>query len=367
MANVFIYIIGKIFSEIFSRAEKDDSENWCFPDEREDRFFNKHKDLFEKLEKFRKRQYKSYRFRKVISPFLVVIPFVSLISVCIYFDSIPAYYNYFEITAVLGFTSYFVLIGFVYSFIVSPKRKYERAYKKSFLPRVLRLFGDFSYSHAPKNAIDSHKLFFETAIVPHHNACIVEDHFEGRYKSAFIKFTEIKLMAKSSNLYESEAYVFKGLAILIDIGSKRFFGRTVLCPYRKNLYGELTEHWGLKRVKLVDPEFEKMFNAFGADQVEARYLLDPMIMERLKDLHSECDTGGLLVSFYDNKVFIMMSSSHNHFEPAPLHISARNEQSILRIKKEIEDVLSIIDRLSLYDPQKVHEEKASGNTKSGAA
>jgi len=37
----------------------------------------------------------------------------------------------------------------------------------------------------------------------------------------------------------------------------------------------------MKRVGLVDPVFEKIFEAYGTDQVEARYLLTPTFMQRL--------------------------------------------------------------------------------------
>ena len=37
---------------------------------------------------------------------------------------------------------------------------------------------------------------------------------------------------------------------------------------------------GLESVKLEDPKFEKLFDVYGNDQIEARYLLTPSFMER---------------------------------------------------------------------------------------
>lgn len=41
---------------------------------------------------------------------------------------------------------------------------------------------------------------------------------------------------------------------------------------------------GMERVRLVDPKFEKLFEVFSTDQIEARALLHPAFMERLMTL-----------------------------------------------------------------------------------
>lgn len=364
--DVTARISWKVFSEIFSRETKFDDKDWYFPQVSEEGFLKENKALFSSIEKSRAELHKVYSFRKKIAPYFIVFPVAFfLILYLLYVPKTDFFEEIVQFTAIFFGPLFFAaLVGVVYSYVIGPKLEYTLLYKNSFLPKLAKLFGDFSYTYLPEGGIDSAK-FRETMILPKHRDCFVEDLFEGKYKNISIKFFKLKLLAPEEADRDKNV-AFKGLGIFIDTGPKHFLGNTVLCPYRRNLHGEIKEHWRLRRVKLVDPKFEKMFNAFGSDQVEARYLLDPLMMDKFKDLHSECDTGGLSASFYDNKVFIMMSSSHNHFEPAPLHISARNEQSILRIKKEIEDVLSIIDRLSLYDPQKVQEQKASENTKLGA-
>ena len=41
------------------------------------------------------------------------------------------------------------------------------------------------------------------------------------------------------------------------------------------------------RVKLENPDFEKTFDVYSTDQIEARYLLSPSMMERLLALDRE--------------------------------------------------------------------------------
>jgi len=53
-----------------------------------------------------------------------------------------------------------------------------------------------------------------------------------------------------------------------------------------------------------------------------------------------------------------VASRHNHFEPADLHIPASDPDSLLEMKREIGQILSIIDKLRLYDPHEIHESAA---------
>ena len=43
---------------------------------------------------------------------------------------------------------------------------------------------------------------------------------------------------------------------------------------------------GLRKVGLEDPHFEKIFEVFGDDQVEARAILTPVFMEELVALET---------------------------------------------------------------------------------
>jgi hypothetical protein len=59
----------------------------------------------------------------------------------------------------------------------------------------------------------------------------------------------------------------------------------------------------------------------------------------------------MTAAFYDDRVLIMIASKVNHFEPADIYTPATHEESLLAMREEIAQILSIVDRLSLYDPQ----------------
>lgn len=282
------------------------------------------------------------------------------------------------ITPVLGFLDYWLLflrsvsdddsgagltavaLGGLYAWVTSPKRQYAKAYKEKILPEIAKLFGDFYYDI--KGQISLGKVW-KSKIMPKHDRYRSEDYFSGQYKGVEIEFSEIHLETEHRNSKGSRRYktVFKGLAILLDMKSKKFYGHTTLQRDAGKISEWFKEKTGnLKRANLVDPEFEEMFDVYTNDQVEARYLIDPLMIERLKGLQEEYNGDGITAAFYESKMLVLIQSRHNHFEPADLSVPASDPASILSMKREVGEILSLIDRLSLYDSNVIHEQQAVG-------
>ncbi len=239
-----------------------------------------------------------------------------------------------------------VALGGLWGWVSLPKRQYAQAYKTQILPDIARLFGNFDYDVKGKIPMEAMK---PSKIVPEHTRYNSEDMFSGEYKGVGIHFSEIDLKKKSG---KSTVTVFKGLAVFLTQGTKRFHGHTMLIKDQGKIGGWLKKQTSsLQRADLVDPEFEKMFDVFTSDQVEARYLIDPAIIENLKALHKEYGGDKMMAAFYDDHVLILIGSKINHFEPASIHTPATDPESLLAMKREIGQILSIVDRLSLYDPK----------------
>ncbi|MBI1301670.1 MAG: DUF3137 domain-containing protein [Alphaproteobacteria bacterium] len=312
-------------------------------------FLEKSKAHLESLEYIRKNKFKTYQRRKKI-----------------------AYPTAFILTPITGYIDYwllmlqrgnddggagltFLVLGGLYWWMTQPKREYRKAYKEEMLPKIAQLFGNFMYFIDGRISVDKMK---PSKILPHHDRYEAEDYFTGQYRGVNIEFSEVDFQQKRRS--KNRTYyitVFKGLAVLLDMKSKKFYGHTII-DRNKNKISEWFKEKSssLKRANLVDPQFEKMFDVYTNDQVEARYLIDPVMMEKLKGLYEEYDGETMMASFYGSKMLILIQSKHNHFEPADLEIPATDPRSILNMKKEIGEILSLIDRLSLYDPMAVQEQ-----------
>ncbi|HUX56652.1 MAG TPA: DUF3137 domain-containing protein [Bacteroidales bacterium] len=66
-------------------------------------------------------------------------------------------------------------------------------------------------------------------------------------------------------------------------------------------------------IKLEDPEFEKEFCVYGDDQIEARYILSPALMQRIVEFKRKWNTK-VYLSFRDSKVYIAIKLNKNLFE-----------------------------------------------------
>ena len=312
----------------------------------EQEFLDQCKTYLEKLETVRLDKLKNYKWRKKIS-----IPIASVLTpVCGYIDYWLLMLQRGSDDGLAGLTV--IALGALYQWVTSPKRQYARAYKKEMLPKIIELFGDFSYDL--KGRIDEF-ISKKSKIFPRYDRYESEDYFSGSYKQTNIEFSEINLkQRRRSGKRTRYVTVFKGLAVLLSVNSKRFYGHTIVDKNKSK-----TSEWfkekstKLKRANLVDPKFEDIFDVYTNDQVEARYLIDPIIMDQFQALEKEYDGKGITAAFYEDKLFILIPSDHNHFEPMDIFTPATDIKSVLSMKREVQQILSLVDHLSLYDPLKV--------------
>lgn len=305
-------------------------------------FFQAALPKLEKLESLRRVKFATYKIRKKWGITLATI----LTPVCGWLDWLLIRMQSGDDGAA-GVTVFF--LGALYWWVTQPKRQYALAYKKNILPGIARLFGDFSYKADGKIPIEVLK---SSGIVPAHNRYESEDYFTGSYKGITINLSEIHLERRSSNGKQTTyVSVFKGLAILIDMPRQKFHGHTVLMQ-DVNGWGKWFQemYLNLDHANLVDPEFEKAFDVYTNDQVEARYLIDPSMIENLKDMRDIYKAQTFSAAYYDHRVLVLLPSKYNYFEPAEIDVPATNPDAIVRMKEELGRVLDLVDYLQVYEP-----------------
>lgn len=105
----------------------------------------------------------------------------------------------------------------------------------------------------------------------------------------------------------------------------------------------------MQKVKLEDVSFDKQFSVYTKDQVEARYLLTPTFMERLKHLETSFGTRGIKCSFFDDCIMFAISSKKDLFELGSLYKSLKSKKSVEEFYNEIQSVQNMIDYLKLNE------------------
>ncbi|MBP3687378.1 MAG: DUF3137 domain-containing protein [Alphaproteobacteria bacterium] len=97
----------------------------------------------------------------------------------------------------------------------------------------------------------------------------------------------------------------------------------------------------IQEVLLEDVVFSKKWKVMGTDQVEARYVLTPALMERLLKV-KKCFHGNKLdFAFYDNKLLIAVSTNKDMFETTFLLQKAASYHKVNEVVSQLFAVCSV--------------------------
>ena len=210
-------------------------------------------------------------------------------------------------------------------------KNFRKEYKEKIIARLAG-FADEGLVYTPDGAVPQHE-FVKSKIFPYScDKYSGEDHFSGKIGKTEIVFSEVTAKHRSksgSGSSQKDEYntFFRGLFIIADF-NKHFKTHTVVLPdTAEKLFGKFGQKLQAmapdrgELIKLEDPRFEKEFCVYGDDQVEARYILTPALMERILAFKKKWDTR-VYLSFLDSKVYIAISMYKNLFELRPFKPAA---------------------------------------------
>ena len=133
---------------------------------------------------------------------------------------------------------------------------------------------------------------------------------------------------------------FSGSVLVCEF-YKKFSGQTIVASRTLN-----TKFLGEKE-RMDDTLFNDEFRVFTDDKVEARYLLTHAFMARLRELKIKYAAQmGVSAAFMDDKFYLFLNGAENKFETTLFSLPP-SLYEVKQIKKEISELLSIIDELNL--------------------
>jgi len=165
-----------------------------------------------------------------------------------------------------------------------------------------------------------------------------EDQMWGAAHGAEFNSIEVHLERKGDKSWHT---VLRGQMMTISF-PRKFLGRTVVLRDKGFLQGK--KKGDMKRVGLVDPVFEKIFEAYSTDQVESRYLLDPVFMQKLIDLERSVDGKNIRFGFIEGQLLIVVETP-NRFEAGSMFKPLTAPDRTQKILNEIGAVYDVIDGL----------------------
>lgn len=185
----------------------------------------------------------------------------------------------------------------------------------SFNPERRKLSGE----EVLKGEIFPHTIFYPEGFY-------AEDFIEGKISNINIRFFEIsgkdalKPITKDSNGRSAidlggfpwETFSFYGMLGEVDF-NKSFKGHTLVLPKARVRQSQWMRASGRERIRLEDPEFERYFSVFGADQITARYILSTALMKRITDYRKKIGRQ-IFLSFTKNKLHVAIAHRKDRFE-----------------------------------------------------
>ncbi|MEM7730127.1 MAG: DUF3137 domain-containing protein [Pseudomonadota bacterium] len=168
-----------------------------------------------------------------------------------------------------------------------------------------------------------------------------EDAVSGEVRGAAFTAVEATLHRPNKNSRNKGAIQqeFHGQLIVMDFPT-RTFGRTVVYPDKGVMNWKRRD--GLKRVGLVDPTFERMYEAYGTDQVEARVILNPTFMQQMTNLKTALLGRDATFAFDTNRLFIAIKT-RNRFEAGSMRRSLDDPERAQRLLTEASAILHLIE------------------------
>lgn len=224
--------------------------------------------------------------------------------------------------------------------MASPQRDYTRLYKSRVLPQLAAQFGDLSYQQASHDVV--HRLRAQR-ILPECDAVEADDEIAGTYRQLPLSIVEARLRQRSG---DSSRTVFDGL--LLELTLPRALSGTTVVLADAGPLANLKARWrsdGMTAVRIDDPEFERRYEVYGSDQVEARALLTPAFMSRFLALASRSGFSLPGAMAIGNRLIIALPKGvgmGDLFEP-PVFWKPAGGEALVTLTRDIRAVLATAD------------------------
>ncbi|MFH0861999.1 MAG: DUF3137 domain-containing protein [Candidatus Altiarchaeota archaeon] len=252
---------------------------------------------------------------------------------------------FFAGVAVIGFGNGMVTKG------------YRKDYKDQVVGKVVK-FIDEGLEYRPSQGIETSAYHDSKIFLTHVDRYHSEDFISGTVGKTKVEFSEVHAEYKTE-YRDSKGHrhtqwhtIFRGIFFVADF-NKDFKGLTLVVPdTAQKLFGSLVgsffQSHSIGRpdlVKMEDPEFEKLFVVYGNDQVEARYILSPSLMQRLVEYKKK--TGKTLhFSFNKSQVYVAIPYNKDLFEPR-IFRTLMDYDEVKGYFEDLKLVTSIVDELNL--------------------
>lgn len=229
-----------------------------------------------------------------------------------------------------------------------PLKTYIKEYKTVFMPKMANALNGMSFH--PSRGV-SQKILGRLAILPAFDTYKAEDCFMGMYKGVKVIFSEARLYSKS----HSEGAVFDGIFVLLETPEEVIDGHTIITANTKMVKAFSKTRWKKMNpvhVSVSNPKWDK-FHIYSTKPDSAELMIGEKLIKELAETAEVFDNAQISASLFGKKyIFICIPYDKDMFEASNLFVPVTTKAQALKVKKEIEQLLEIIDIFDVYKPIK---------------
>ena len=213
--------------------------------------------------------------------------------------------------------------------IIEPRRVYQKAYRVYFIEAVLK--NTFERYHHGTNTSAIKDLMIRSSLMKDISEATIDDLIIGEYKG--------KDFAQCDYSVRSGSSIHKGHWMAIEF-KKSFHSRIQVVGkrFQGNILPEIDNY---KLTRLESQDFNRNLRVYAQDEVDARYVLNPAIMERMLII-SHRHKKKILFGFYDDWMHVIIWGKDSLKVPAPWHQLNEN-QELQKVSEDLHTITEIID------------------------
>lgn len=202
----------------------------------------------------------------------------------------------------------FVSLGLTYQTYNDMNKKLRYRFKNNVLGRAIDFYFE-SYEYIANQQI-AKSVIIKSMLFPRSISRVKgEDFMRFKIGSTNIMFCETKVYKRRDRL------IFNGIFISASF-NKYFNSKTFVISKKSSilLFGIISQLFSKrKNINLESPEFKSQFLTVSGDQVEARYILTPGLMQRILAYKYKTKKN-ISFSFIKNRLYCVVPKIHDLFE-----------------------------------------------------
>lgn len=261
------------------------------------------------------------------------------------------------------------VVFFIFAVITNiqvANKTYQTKVKETFFDDLLKVFGKhifyqgYNVSSAisvDTNYVIQNKMFNSCQLYPRDIMTREDDdRFHGEYNGVkfVINETDFGYTVKTSKGSRYER-MFKGVAMHFQM-NKEIKSRVLIMS--KKLWNKVPKNY--EKVDLEYNKFSKKYDVWvekrvlgGSGQIEARYLLNTVFLDRFMQLQTSFRVSKVACSIYGNNMLVMLSTGRDLFEMNHLLSRIDDIKQYKHLFEEFASVLSFIEVLNLASKTKL--------------